>query len=110
MVKSDASGTSTRERRDIRTFLACGQFESFERAFYHSAVNDTSLGYGDVVMAEPWRLLGPLETMDGMLLFGISAAIMFTVLSRLVQQRLERFFGVDPSRDRRDSAGGTGIG
>jgi hypothetical protein len=90
------------------TFLACGQFESFDKAFYHSAVNYTSLGYGDVVMSEKWRLLGPLETMDGVLLFGLSAAIMFAVLSRLVQQRLERLFVPDPSRDRPDVTRGTG--
>jgi hypothetical protein len=81
-------------------FMACGEFESFERAFYHSAVNYTSLGYGDIVMSESWRLLGPLETMDGLLLFGISAAIMFAVLNRVVQQRLERSFGRDHSQDR----------
>jgi hypothetical protein len=59
-------------------------------------------------MSEKWRLLGPLETMDGVLLFGISAAIMFAVLSRLVQQRLEKLFGPDPRRDRPDVTRGTG--
>jgi hypothetical protein len=82
------------------TFMACGEFESFERAFYHSAVNYTSLGYGDIVMSQSWRLLGPLETMDGLLLFGISAALMFAVLSRIVQQRLEKSSGRDHSQDR----------
>ena len=80
--------------------MACREFKSFERAFYHSAVNYTSLGYGDIVMSESWRLLGPLETMDGLLLFGISAAIMFAVLSLIVPQRLERSSGRDHSQDR----------
>jgi hypothetical protein len=80
--------------------MACGEFESFKRAFYHSAVNYTSLGYGDIVMSESWRLLGPLETIDGLLLFGISAAIMFAVLSRLVQQRLEKSSKRDHDHDR----------
>jgi hypothetical protein len=53
-------------------------------------------------MSESWRLLGPLETMDGLLLFGISAAIMFAVLSRLIQHRLEKSFGGDPFWDRLD--------
>jgi hypothetical protein len=82
------------------TFMACGEFESFKQAFYHSAVNYTSLGYGDIVISESWRLLGPLETMDGLLLFGISAAIMFAVLSRLVQQRLEKSSKRDHDHDR----------
>jgi hypothetical protein len=80
--------------------MVCGEFVSFERAFYHSAVNYTSLGYGDIVMSQSWRLLGPLETMHGLLLFGISAALMFAVLSRIVQQRLEESSGRDRSQNR----------
>ena len=69
-------------------FVGCGEFQDFGTAFYHSAVNYTSLGYGDVIMSERWRLLGPLEAMTGMLLFGLSAATVFAVMSRLIQPRL----------------------
>jgi Ion channel len=69
-------------------FLACGEFRDFETAFYHSAVNYTSLGYGDIVMSLRWRLLGPLEAMTGLLLFGLSAATVFAVMSRLIDLRL----------------------
>jgi hypothetical protein len=69
-------------------FLGCGEFRDFETALYHSAVNYTSLGYGDIVMSERWRLLGPLEAMTGVLLFGISAATVFAVMSRLIELRL----------------------
>jgi hypothetical protein len=68
-------------------FLGCGEFRDFETAFYHSAVNYTTLGYGDIVMSERRRLLGPLEAMTGVLLFGLSAATVFAVLSRLVALR-----------------------
>src|SRR5690348_9536537 len=51
-------------------FALCREFTHLAPAVYHSAVNYTSLGYGDVVMSARWRLLGPLETADGMLLFG----------------------------------------
>ena len=71
-------------------FLGCGEFRDFETAFYHSAVNYTSLGYGDIVMSERWRLLGPLEATTGVLLFGISAATVFAVMSRLIELRLHR--------------------
>ena len=54
----------------------------------HSAENYTTLGYGDVVMSPSWRLLGPLEAADGMLMFGISTALIFAVISRLVETRL----------------------
>jgi Ion channel len=68
-------------------FIICGEFPDFGTAFYHSAVNYTSLGYGDVIMTPSWRLLGPLETADGMLLFGVSTAILFAVIQWLVQAR-----------------------
>jgi hypothetical protein len=45
-------------------------------------VNYTTLGYGDVLPVERWRLLGPLTAMNGMLLFGWSTAVIFEVLRR----------------------------
>lgn len=68
-------------------FVLCGEFPDFAAAFYHSAVNYTSLGYGDVVMSASWKLLGPLETADGMLMFGVSTAMVFAVIQRLLQAR-----------------------
>jgi ion channel len=68
-------------------FALCGQFPDLADAFYHSAENYTTLGYGDVVMAPAWRLLGPLEAADGMLMFGVSTAVLFAVIQRLVQAR-----------------------
>jgi hypothetical protein len=68
-------------------FVVCGEFSSFGTAFYHSAVNFTTLGYGDVVMTPSWRLLGPLEAANGVLMFGVSAALVFAVIQRLVQAR-----------------------
>jgi hypothetical protein len=68
-------------------FIVCGEFTDFEAAFYHSAVNFTTLGYGDVVMSRQWRLLGPLEALNGSLMLGLSAAMLFTVLARLAQGR-----------------------
>jgi hypothetical protein len=67
----------------------CGEFTRFATAFYHSAMNYTSLGYGDVVMSPSWKLLGPLEAANGMLMFGISTAMIFAVIQRLVQPRIE---------------------
>ncbi len=70
-------------------FEFCGEFFQLSMALYHSAVNYTSLGYGDVVMSAAWRLLGPLETADGMLMFGVSTAMIFAVIERLVQTRFK---------------------
>jgi hypothetical protein len=68
-------------------FMICGEFTDFGTAFYHSAVNYTSLGYGDVIMTPSWRLLGPLETANGTLLFGVSTAMIFAVMLWLIQAR-----------------------
>src|SRR4029077_16624841 len=53
-------------------FLVCGEFSDFATAYYHSAVNYTTLGYGDVIMTPSWRMLGPLEAANGILMFGVS--------------------------------------
>jgi Ion channel len=68
-------------------FLMCGEFSEFAAAFNHSAVNYTTLGYGDVVMTPSWSLLGPLEAANGMLMFGVSTAIIFSVIQRLIHIR-----------------------
>jgi hypothetical protein len=65
----------------------CGEFSGFAAAFNHSAVNYTTLGYGAVVMTPSWRLLGPLEAANGMLMFGVSTAIIFAVIQRLIHIR-----------------------
>src|SRR5277367_6255952 len=46
-------------------FRICGEFQEFAIAYYHSAVNYTTLGYGDIIMSPSWKLLGPIEAADG---------------------------------------------
>jgi Ion channel len=70
-------------------FLICGEFQEFGIAYYFSAVNYTTLGYGDVIMSPSWKLLGPLESADGALMFGVSTAMIFTVIVRLIEARFE---------------------
>jgi hypothetical protein len=70
-------------------YVICGEFADFGTAYYHSAVNYTSLGYGDLIMSPAWKLLGPLETANGMLLFGVSTAMIFAVIQWLVEARFE---------------------
>jgi hypothetical protein len=68
-------------------YLICGEFADFGTAYYHSAVNYTSLGYGDLIMSPSWKLLGPLETANGMLLFGVSTAMIFAIIQRMIETR-----------------------
>jgi hypothetical protein len=71
-------------------FLLCGEMATFEGAFYFSAENYTALGYGDIGLSERWRLLGPLEAINGLLLFGLSTAVMFAVLGRMLSNHLRQ--------------------
>lgn len=82
-------------------FLYLGEFQDFETAFYHSTVNFTSLGYGDLVMSENWRLLGALEAANGVLMFGLTAGLVLTVMNELFRRHssLDRFFEHRASQD-----------
>ena len=51
---------------------------------YFAFVNYTTLGYGDVIPVELWRLLGPITAMNGVLLFGWSTAVIFEALRRVL--------------------------
>jgi len=65
-------------------FLLFGEFEAFGTALYHSAVNYTTLGYGDIVMSPAWKILGPIEATNGLLMFGVTTAMIFAVIRRLI--------------------------
>ncbi len=75
-------------------FMLIGEFDAYEVAFYHSMVNFASLGYGDIVMSEQYRLLGALEALNGVMMVGISAA----TLMSFFQDAFRKVFG---ARDRK---------
>jgi hypothetical protein len=66
-------------------FILLGEFNELYAAVYHSAVNFSSLGYGDVVMSERWKLLGPLEAGNGVLMFAMTSAALMTILQQLIK-------------------------
>ncbi|MGB9453734.1 MAG: ion channel [Candidatus Acidiferrum sp.] len=68
-------------------FMICGEFHEYGLAYYHSAATYTTLGYGELVISPKWRLLGPLEAANGILMFGVSTAMIFTLILRLTQAR-----------------------
>ena len=68
-------------------FTLCGEFSQLAPALYHSGMNYTTLGDSDKVMSPSWRLLAPLEAANGMLMFGVSTAMLFAVIQRLFQIR-----------------------
>ena len=66
-------------------FVLLGEFDSFTTALYFSGVNFTTLGYGDIVMSAQWRLLGPLEAANGILMFGVSTAAMTATMMDMLK-------------------------
>ncbi len=68
-------------------FVLCGQFGQLSAAFYTSAMLYTSLGTDEVAMSSSWKMLGPFETADGMLMFGLSTAIAISVIPLIVRTR-----------------------
>jgi hypothetical protein len=60
-----------------------------ESSFYFSAVTYATIGYGDLVLPKEWRMLGPIEGFTGILMFGLSTAFFFIVVSKSVLQRTD---------------------
>jgi len=61
-------------------------FSSWESALYFSASSYATVGYGDVVLPANWRMLGPLESIVGVLMCGISVSVLFATVTRLVNR------------------------
>ncbi len=71
-------------------FMLLDEFDEFLTALYHSAVNFATLGYGDIVMSSRWRLLGPLEAANGILMFGVSTSVMTAAVMDVIKHSMDR--------------------
>ncbi|MGH1361463.1 MAG: ion channel [Burkholderiaceae bacterium] len=58
-------------------------FVTLEEAVYFSIVSFTTLGFGDDILPQPWRLLSGLIATNGLVLFGLTTAFLFEALDRL---------------------------
>src|SRR5688572_1375658 len=70
-------------------YLWEGCLPDAESAFYFSGTTYTTIGYGDVVLPKPWRMLGPIEGVTGILMCGLSAGLFFATVTRIYAPRLE---------------------
>lgn len=63
-------------------FIVLGDFTSLEPSLYFSLVSFTTVGYGDIVLSEEWRLLSGMTSANGFLSFGWSTAYMVELVRR----------------------------
>ena len=70
-------------------YLWAGCLPDAQSAFYFSGVTYTTVGYGDLVLPERWRILGPVEALSGILMCGLSAGLFFATVTRIYGSRLE---------------------
>lgn len=64
-------------------YLLLGAVPDFETALYFSTTSFTTIGYGDIVLGERWRLLGAIEGANGLLMFGWSTAFLIAVTGQM---------------------------
>ena len=57
---------------------------NLESSFYFSGVTYATIGYGDLVLPQEWRLFGPIEGLTGILMCGLSTAFFFVIVSRKI--------------------------
>lgn len=67
-------------------FRLQGLFSDFETATYYSLATYTTIGFGDVVLAKDWRILGTVEGLVGVLMSGWSVAILVGLLTHLYEK------------------------
>jgi hypothetical protein len=60
-----------------------GCFPDFATSFYYSATSYSTVGYGDVVLPHEWRILGAVEAVTGVIMFGWSTGVLFTIVHHL---------------------------
>lgn len=62
-----------------------GCLPDLETAFYFSGVTYATIGYGDVVLAKPWRQFGLMEGLTGILMCGLSTGVFVAVVNHIYQ-------------------------
>jgi voltage-gated potassium channel len=68
------------------TFYRWRCLPSWDSAIYFSASSYSTLGCNDVTLPSDWRTLGPLESVIGVLMCGISASLLFAIVTRLINR------------------------
>jgi hypothetical protein len=67
-------------------YTATSALPDFTSSLYFSAVTYTTTGYGDVVLDRPWRLVGGIEALTGILMCGWTTGFFFAAMSRFYER------------------------
>lgn len=71
------------------TFVGLGVFAAVEPAVYFSLVVFTTLGYGDILLPQDWRILGGMAAANGLLNMGLYTAMLVEILRRVRSEQVE---------------------
>ena len=67
-------------------FLWLGALPNLHSAELYSLNAITAFGHTDLTLERKWQLMGSLEALNGWILFGLSAAFLFTLIDRVWTQ------------------------
>ena len=75
------------------SFVILGALPDFRSAMLYSLNAMTSYGHVNLFLSSRWQLLGALEALNGMLLFGLTTAFLFAIIQRVWPLGRERQHG-----------------
>ena len=78
-------------------YRTLGALPDGRSAMLYSLNAITSYGHTDLVLAPHWRLMGALEALNGMLLFGLTTAFLYGHIRQVWPVELEPAAGARPS-------------
>jgi len=65
------------------TYLLVGALPDARTAMLYSVSALTTYGHASTLLSEHWRMLGALEALNGMILFGLTTAFLFAMIQDL---------------------------
>ena len=72
-------------------YLFLGALPDSGSAILYSLSAITSYGHANLVLEKHWQLMGALEALNGMLVFGLTTAFLFGIIQRVWGLRGKRF-------------------
>lgn len=81
-------------------YMCLGALVDFKTAMLYSLNAMTTYGHANISLAGHWQLMGALEALDGMILFGLTTAFLFSIVQPLLS--LSSFLPARSRSHRRD--------